>query len=63
MSAAEWSCGHVAGSMCAECYRELAAKAHELAEDNDSLRDQLAETKADLNEAWARIDKLLGRTP
>jgi hypothetical protein len=28
----EWTCGHVAGAMCAECYRQLAAKAHELAE-------------------------------
>jgi hypothetical protein len=28
----EWACGHVAGSMCAECFRELAERAHQLAE-------------------------------
>jgi hypothetical protein len=34
----EWSCGHVAGSMCAECFRELAAKAHVLAEECERLK-------------------------
>lgn len=28
-----WTCGHVAGAMCAECYRLLAQRAHELAEE------------------------------
>jgi hypothetical protein len=35
----EWSCGHVAGSVCAECFRLLAAKAHELAEENIRLKE------------------------
>ena len=28
---AEWSCGHVGGSVCAECYRLLAERANEMA--------------------------------
>jgi hypothetical protein len=40
---AEWTCGHVAGAVCAECYRQLAAKAHALAEENRRLRDEIAE--------------------
>lgn len=36
---AEWSCGHVAGAMCQECYRELAAKAHELRGRLDTIAD------------------------
>jgi hypothetical protein len=39
----EWSCGHSAASICAECYRELAAEAHRLAEENLALRDRVAE--------------------
>jgi hypothetical protein len=35
----EWSCGHVAGSMCAECYSELAGKANKLAAENILLRE------------------------
>jgi Zn ribbon nucleic-acid-binding protein len=35
---AEWTCGHIAGAVCAECYRQLAQKAHELAEENIRLR-------------------------
>src|SRR4030095_10623803 len=38
-SEAEWSCGHVGGAMCAECYRLLAAKAHELAMEIERLRE------------------------
>ena len=37
----EWSCGHVAGDMCQECYRALAAKANELAEENLELRAEV----------------------
>jgi len=29
----EWTCGHTAGAHCAECYRILAWRAHELAEE------------------------------
>jgi len=42
---AEWTCGHVGGAMCAECYRILAAKAHELAEDNLRLREEVESLK------------------
>jgi len=38
----EWTCGHVAGAMCAECYRLLAQRANALAEENERLRDELA---------------------
>lgn len=38
---AEWTCGHVAGAACAECYRILAWKAHQLQEEVDRLRDEL----------------------
>jgi len=34
----EWTCGHVAGAMCQECYRLLAQRAHELAEENLRLK-------------------------
>ena len=37
----EWSCGHVAGSMCAECYRILALRAHALAKENLELRSEM----------------------
>jgi hypothetical protein len=35
---AVWTCGHEAGAVCAECYRDLARKAHELQEEVDRLR-------------------------
>jgi len=47
-----WTCGHKADAMCAECYRLLALKAHELAEENQRLRDNVAALLA------AVIDKL-----
>jgi hypothetical protein len=36
----EWTCGHVGGAVCAECYRILARRAHELAEEVDRLMDE-----------------------
>ena len=42
---AEWTCGHVAGAVCAQCYRELANAAHQLAEENERLRDEIAELR------------------
>jgi hypothetical protein len=80
---AEWSCGHLAGSMCAECFRELAMKAGELAEEGRLQREQLVDLhhvvdkqagqllelldkastlQQERDEAWAKIDQLLGRT-
>jgi hypothetical protein len=35
----EWTCGHTAGSHCAQCYAELAGKAHQLQEEIDELRE------------------------
>jgi hypothetical protein len=39
---AEWTCGHVGGAHCAECYRALARRAHELADENQKLRGVVA---------------------
>lgn len=39
---AEWTCGHVGGAQCAECYRALARRAHELADENQKLRGVVA---------------------
>ena len=47
----EWSCGHVAGSVCAECYRQLPAKAHALAEEVQRLRDAIDEHAAEIRAA------------
>ena len=41
----EWTCGHVAGAMCAECYHNLAQRAHELTVENFLLREALRRTK------------------
>jgi regulator of replication initiation timing len=77
-----WTCGHVAGSMCRQCYSELAQRAHVLAEqvievaeenaalhyDNAALQQTLAEivlkaaeVEQERDEAWLKIDQLLGR--
>jgi len=39
---AEWSCGHVAGAVCSECYCDLVRRANELAAEVLRLRDELA---------------------
>lgn len=39
---AEWSCGHVGGAQCAECYRALARRAHQLADENQELRNVIS---------------------
>lgn len=38
---AEWTCGHVCGAVCAECYRLLGAWASELAAENLHLRSEV----------------------
>lgn len=38
---AEWSCGHVGGACCRECYRELARTAADLAKELHELREEL----------------------
>lgn len=40
----EWSCGHVAGAMCQECFRVLARRAHELAVENLALKSDSVAT-------------------
>lgn len=40
-SALSWTCGHEAGAACAQCYMELARKAHELATEVVRLRELL----------------------
>jgi transcription elongation factor Elf1 len=35
----DWTCGHTAGAVCAECYRLLAVKATELQAEVDRLHD------------------------
>ena len=37
----EWTCGHIAGAMCQECFRLLAVSANELAQENLDLRERL----------------------
>lgn len=51
-----WTCGHVASWVCAECFRELAAKAHQLAEENLMLRDRVAELTATVHRPIAVDD-------
>jgi hypothetical protein len=36
----KWTCGHEGGAVCAECHRELAARANQLAEENMRLSEQ-----------------------
>lgn len=45
---AEWSCGHVGGAMCAECYRQLARRAQVLAEENLDLRAELEQLRGSI---------------
>ncbi len=60
-----WSCGHIATASCAECYRALAAKAHQLATDGAAMRDLLIDLKIArplklYGEAWIeRIEAVL----
>lgn len=38
----QWTCGHVAGAVCSECYCDLVRRANELAAEVLRLRDELA---------------------
>lgn len=59
----EWTCGHHATAVCSECYRLLAKKAHELAEENMRLRQTADEYQAMAQEALdIAKDKGAGRT-
>ena len=48
---ADWTCGHVGGAMCRECYRQLAAEANKLAVENMHLREEIRRLLAQLNRA------------
>ena len=37
---AEWTCGHVAGAVCAECHRSLCVTMNYLAAECDRLTDE-----------------------
>jgi len=39
-SAAEWTCGHVAGAVCSECYQLLARTAARLANEKAWLTEE-----------------------
>jgi len=54
----EWTCGHVAGAHCAECYRLLAVKAHRLAVDNIELSSAVVDRIAEWKLALASLDQL-----
>ena len=49
---AMWTCGHVSGAVCAECYRKLAQKATELAAEVQRLRDLIDEYESRLRGDW-----------
>jgi hypothetical protein len=38
---AVWTCGHVGGAVCAECYRLLARKAFDLQTAVDDLQEEI----------------------
>jgi len=48
----EWTCGHVAGSVCAECHLMLIRKANDLARENMALRELVDEALRELIDAW-----------
>jgi septal ring factor EnvC (AmiA/AmiB activator) len=57
----DWTCGHKAGAMCAQCYRELAHRANELAADNERLRQRIDDQNQEIKElreqqrSWLRL--------
>lgn len=61
---AEWTCGHHAGAMCASCYRLLAQRAHELAQENFALKEARANAGLDgFNAVFAAIARASGVDP
>ena len=48
-AASYWTCGHQANGMCSECYRELARKAGELAEEGRLHRERIVLLEEELN--------------
>jgi predicted metal-binding protein len=46
----QWSCGHVAGSVCKTCHEELIQKAWALANENEMLRDKIYSLSQELDQ-------------
>lgn len=55
----EWSCGHVAGSMCATCWGHLAQRGHVFVEIIDSLLDLADRESPDVKSQVARLTSAL----
>ena len=49
----EWTCGHEASAVCAECHRELTAKSNRLAAENMLLIDKATATLEEAS-VWRR---------
>lgn len=45
----EWTCGHMATSVCAECHKNLIAKMNDLVQDLDRLQDLMAQYEIKLS--------------
>jgi hypothetical protein len=43
---AEWTCGHIGGAVCAQCYQQLVRKANELNETAERLGEEIERLKA-----------------
>jgi hypothetical protein len=60
MAKVEWSCGHVADEVCAECFRLLAAKAHELQMEVDRLSDQVDDMRNMIRDGTEKLRQQQG---
>jgi predicted metal-binding protein len=47
----EWSCGHVARSVCKTCHEILIEKANRLSDENEMLRDRIYSLSQELDQA------------
>jgi hypothetical protein len=46
----EWSCGHIAGSVCKDCFEELIQRANRLAAENEMYRDRIHSLSLELDQ-------------
>lgn len=49
-----WTCGHLAGAVCKECYRILAARCNEQAAVIETMQEEIDKLQAQLAERWKR---------
>jgi hypothetical protein len=54
----EWTCGHKASSVCAECHNILVKRASELAAENERLIDRLQSLNIQLH-SMIELDETL----